>query len=114
MAHRRHEFPPDVLRAVDLAHQRHNHWVKVAGCIIVRQRPGTAKGFVFLSLEDETGVANIIIEPNVFDQQRDTVINSSLVMIEGVLQHLEGTVSIRAHRVHAVESGVALASHDFH
>ena len=85
-----------------------------AGCIIVRQRPGTAKGFVFLSLEDETGVANIIIEPNVFDQQRDTVINSSLVMIEGVLQHLEGTVSIRAHRVHAVESGVALASHDFH
>ena len=114
MAHRRAEFPLDVLRASDLQFQRHNRWVKVAGCVIVRQRPSTAKGFVFLSLEDETGVANIIIEPDIFEQQRDTVVNSSIVLIEGVLQHLEGTVSIRAHRVQAVESGVALASHDFH
>ena len=114
MAHRRAEFPPDVLRASDLKFQRHNHWVKVAGCVIVRQRPGTAKGFVFLSLEDETGVANIIIEPGVFEKERDTVINSSILVIEGVLQHLEGTVSIRAHRVHAVESGVTVGSHDFH
>jgi error-prone DNA polymerase len=114
MAHRRREFGPDVLRAIDLAHQRHNRWVKVAGCVIVRQRPGTAKGFVFLSLEDETGVANIIIEPDVFVQNRETIVNSSMVVIEGVLQHLEGTVSIRARQVQAVESGVTVGSHDFH
>ena len=112
MAHRRAEFPLDVLRASDLQFQRHNRWVKVAGCVIVRQRPSTAKGFVFLSLEDETGVANIIIEPGIFEHQRDTVVNSSIVLIEGVLQHLEGTVSIRAHHIQAVDSGVPLASHD--
>ncbi|MCC6540391.1 MAG: DNA polymerase III subunit alpha [Bryobacterales bacterium] len=114
MAHRRAEFAADVLRATDLAAARHNRWVKIAGCVIVRQRPGTAKGFVFLSLEDETGVANIIVEPDVFERERDVIVNSPVLLIEGPVQHLEGTVHVRARRVRAVPSGVAVASHDFH
>ena len=59
-----------VLRASDLPHGRHGRRVRVAGAVITRQRPGTAKGFVFLTLEDETGIANIIVRPDLFTEQR--------------------------------------------
>ncbi|MFN7924680.1 MAG: error-prone DNA polymerase [Bryobacteraceae bacterium] len=114
MAHRRADLGPDVLRAVDLHGVRDNRWVKVAGCVIVRQRPGTAKGFVFLSLEDETGIANIIIEPDVFERERFTVVGNPLLLIEGVLQNQDGVVSVKARKVEALASGVVAPSHDFH
>src|SRR6185503_7769355 len=56
-----------VLRAVDLPAARNGRRVRVAGMVITRQRPGTAKGFVFLTLEDETGISNVIIRPDLFD-----------------------------------------------
>jgi len=114
MAHRRPEFPGDVLRASDLPRVPDKRWVKVAGCVIVRQRPGTAKGFVFLSLEDETGIANIIIEPDLFERERFTVVGHSLLLIEGVLQNQDGVVSVKARRLLALPSGVGMQSHDFH
>jgi error-prone DNA polymerase len=114
MAHRRPELPADVLRAIDLASVPDRRWVKVAGCVIVRQRPGTAKGFVFLSLEDESGISNIIIEPDLFERERLTIIGNPLLIIEGVLQNQEGVVSVKARRVKALASAVAAPSHDFH
>ncbi len=70
--------------------------VKVAGGVIVRQRPGTAKGFVFLSLEDETGIANIIVRPQIFERNRLLLINQPFLLVEGILQNQDGVVSVRA------------------
>jgi error-prone DNA polymerase len=103
-----------VLRAVDLPRQRPGRRVRVAGCVITRQRPGTAKGFVFLTLEDETGISNVIVRPQVYDEQRLAIIESSFVIVDGLLQHQDGVTAIQAERVLRLE-GVPLdvASHDF-
>ena len=71
MALRRDELMTrGVMRAVDLRSVRQGRQVRVAGMVITRQRPGTAKGFVFLTLEDETGIANIIVRPDIFARDR--------------------------------------------
>ncbi|MGH9660544.1 MAG: OB-fold nucleic acid binding domain-containing protein, partial [Bryobacteraceae bacterium] len=103
-----------VARAVDLAAIPSGRRALAAGCVIVRQRPGTAKGFVFLSLEDETGIANIIVEPATFDQYRAAITSAPFVLVEGVVQKQDGVVSIKARDVQALEAGVAALSHDFH
>ena len=59
---------PHIWRATDLAQARHGATVRIAGNVICRQRPGTAKGFVFISLEDETGVSNAIVDPDLFER----------------------------------------------
>jgi error-prone DNA polymerase len=76
-----------ILSAEDLSHTTANSFVHIAGCVIARQRPGTAKGFVFLSLEDETGIANVIITPDTFERERIVVTRSRFLMIEGPLQN---------------------------
>jgi error-prone DNA polymerase len=88
-----------VLRAVDLPHGRHGRRVRVAGAVITRQRPGTAKGFVFLTLEDETGIANIIVQPDLFSEQRAVIVGAPYLLVEGTLQLQEGVTSIKAERV---------------
>src|SRR6201984_1998662 len=89
--------------------------VDVVGAVIVRQRPGTAKGFVFLSLEDETGVANIIITPQLFDERHTTVVHHSFLVISGVLQNQDGVVSVKARTVEPLLTASAeMQSHDFH
>jgi error-prone DNA polymerase len=87
------------LRASDLPRQRDGRRVRVAGAVITRQRPGTAKGFVFLTLEDETGIANIIVRPDLFAEQRMAVINEPFLLVEGKLQNQEGVTSVRAERM---------------
>ncbi|MBI1791793.1 MAG: error-prone DNA polymerase [Acidobacteria bacterium] len=114
MAHRRAQLPGGVLRAADLRQVPTNRWVRVAGCVIVRQRPGTAKGFVFLSLEDETGIANIIVEPATFERHRAALTGEPFLLIDGVLQNQDGVVSVKARRVRPLEWGAAASSHDFH
>ena len=89
-----------VLRAIDLPQGRHGRRVRVAGNVITRQRPGTAKGFVFLTLEDETGVANIIVKPDVFAAERVTILQRPFLLVEGVLQLQDGVTSVRAERFH--------------
>ncbi len=89
-----------VLRAIDLPQGRHGRRVRVAGNVITRQRPGTAKGFVFLTLEDETGVANIIVKPDVFATERVTILERPFLLVEGVLQLQDGVTSVRAERFH--------------
>jgi error-prone DNA polymerase len=89
--------------------------VKVAGWVIVRQRPGTAKGFVFLSLEDETGIANIIVNPQIFETNRLALVNYPFLLIEGVLQHQDNVVSVKAKRIEPLQMKIeSPGSHDFH
>ena len=89
-----------VLRAIDLPRVRNGRQVRVAGTVITRQRPGTAKGFMFLTLEDETGVANIIVRPDVFAADRVTILERSFLLVEGVLQLQDGVTSVKAERFH--------------
>ena len=104
-----------VLRAIDLPRARNGRRVRVAGAVITRQRPGTAKGFVFLTLEDETGIANIIVRPDLFDAQRRAVVDESFLMVEGTLQIQEGVTSVKAERLHGLGGErPAIDSHDFH
>jgi len=104
-----------VTRAADLLGIRDGRRVRIAGVVIVRQRPGTAKGFVFITLEDETGFANAIVTPQRFAAHKLTIVGNSALVIEGVLQNLEGVVSIRADAFAGLD-GYAAAdiSHDFH
>ncbi len=78
---------------------RHGQCVLVAGAVISRQRPGTAKGVVFLSLEDETGIANIIISPKLFEEQRLLIVHARFLLAEGTVQIHRGVLHIKAHRV---------------
>jgi error-prone DNA polymerase len=104
-----------VTPASQLQHMRDGSYVRVAGCVIVRQRPGTAKGFVFLSMEDETGVINVIVTPAMFDRYRFALLGSSFLLIDGVLQNLDNVISVKAGRVEALSASVAAeVSHDFH
>jgi error-prone DNA polymerase len=104
-----------VLRAADLATIRNGAYVRVAGAVIARQRPGTAKGFVFLSLEDETGISNAIITPDLFGQNRFTVVGGRFLLVEGSLQNIDNVISVKAARVEVLPvSEAAVTSHDFH
>jgi len=102
-------------RAIDLQQLRDGSAVKVGGWVIVRQRPGTAKGFVFLTMEDETGVANIIITPQLFDKYRLVVVDEPFLLISGKLQNQDNVISVKAKTIRALSFQVAaVASHDFH
>jgi error-prone DNA polymerase len=103
-----------VLRAIDLPSSRSGRRVRVAGAVITRQRPGTAKGFVFLTLEDETGIANIIVRPDLFMDYRTTVIGAPYLLVEGTLQIQDGVTSVKAERMQALTTnGPDPQSHDF-
>ncbi len=103
-----------VQRAIDLPGGRSGRRVRVAGAVITRQRPGTAKGFVFLTLEDETGIANVIVRPDIFSDNRTTVIGSSYLLVEGTLQIQEGVTSVKAERMHSLTTDAPdPQSHDF-
>jgi error-prone DNA polymerase len=86
-----------------------------AGCVIARQRPGTAKGFIFLSMEDETGIANVIVTPDLYDHDRLLVTRSKFLLVEGPLQNQDGVIHVKANRLFTLsDSALELQSHDFH
>jgi error-prone DNA polymerase len=115
MAYRRAELDRlGAVRAADLARIPNGRQVRVAGCVIVRQRPGTAKGFLFLSLEDETGISNIIATPDFFEANRRALVEEPFLLIEGQLQNLDNAISIKARRLEPLLAAPAAASHDFH
>jgi error-prone DNA polymerase len=104
-----------VRRACELEHLPDGKNVKVAGCVICRQRPGTAHGFVFLSLEDESGIVNVIVMPDLFDRHRLLLVGEHYLLVEGRLQNLDNVISVRAERIRALRvSWARIASHDFH
>ncbi|HWF88398.1 MAG TPA: error-prone DNA polymerase [Pyrinomonadaceae bacterium] len=103
------------LRATDIRKLRNGTFVRVAGWVIVRQRPGTAKGFMFLSLEDETGVSNIIVTPQLFEKYRHELVGHPFLLIEGALQNQDNVISVKASHVQPLSFAVAATpSHDFH
>jgi len=115
MSYRRAEMDKlRVIRAADLAQVPNGRVVRIAGAVIVRQRPGTAKGFVFLSMEDETGIMNAILTPPTFDRFKVAVLGERFLLIDGVLQNLDGVISVKAARVRGLPQGAAPASHDFY
>ena len=103
-----------VVPAMHLGSIRNGAVVRIAGSVVVRQRPGTAKGFVFLSMEDETGMMNAIINPATFDRFKFEVLGEPYLIIDGVLQNQDGVISVKAGRVAALRAGAAAESHDFH
>jgi len=104
-----------IVRARDLKNFPHGRKTQIAGCVIARQRPGTAKGFVFLSLEDETGISNAIVTPAVYELYRHLVTYGKFLIIEGKLQNQENVISVKADSVRLLEiRSIEVRSHDFH
>ena len=94
---------------------RNGQHVRVAGCIICRQRPGTAKGLLFLSIEDETGISNAVVMPDVFDRERATILNNSYLVVEGQMQNIDNVLTVNASRFEPLDiAEEAVPSHDFH
>ncbi|HEY4933994.1 MAG TPA: error-prone DNA polymerase [Terriglobales bacterium] len=125
LAYRRNELRrARVLSAQELTQVAQGRYVRTAGCVIARQRPGTAKGFVFLSLEDETGISNAILTPDMVEQHRVVVTSEKFLLLEGVLQNQDGVISVRVERVAPLREVYAtnqtditdadVRSHDFH
>jgi error-prone DNA polymerase len=88
-------------------------WLETAGLVIVRQRPGTAKGICFLTLEDETGTGNAVVMPDRFAQHRLEIHTSSLLILAGVVQRQEGVVHLKVSKIKGLSPGPTPASHDF-
>jgi error-prone DNA polymerase len=117
MAHFREQLDAQrVITAARLADMPSNLICRVGGLVITRQRPGTAKGFVFLTLEDETGLVNVIVRPDVYERYRRTIRSASMLVIDGKLQKESGCIDLIAHRIHAFDGqGIAngVRSHNF-
>lgn len=113
--HRTQMNESGVLCAADLRTIPDGTFVRVAGAVIARQRPGTASGFIFLSNEDETGISNAIIHPKLYEHNRAAVTRGKFLMVEGVLQNQDGVISVKASAVRVLQlSDVDVRSHDFH
>ncbi|MFZ0916152.1 MAG: DNA polymerase III subunit alpha, partial [Candidatus Udaeobacter sp.] len=106
---------PNIWRAIDLIHAQDGSTIQIAGNVICRQRPGTAKGFVFISLEDETGVSNAIVEPELFERFRLPITEEAFLLIEGEVQNSDNVVLIKAREIRPLmhEQLVGSESHDF-
>jgi error-prone DNA polymerase len=104
-----------VLSSDELKNCLDGQYVRVAGCVIARQRPGTAKGFIFLSMEDETGIVNVIITPSLYEQNHSVVTGFKFLLAEGPLQNQDGVIHVKAMRVSALpHRALEVRSHDFH
>jgi error-prone DNA polymerase len=115
LEHYRPQLKKDgILSAADLKRVPNGSRVTTAGAVIVRQRPGTAKGFVFLTLEDETGLAQAIVSPALFSDQRSTILTHSGLIVEGIVQNGEGQASVRAEKFWPLEGVEGVNSYDFH
>jgi error-prone DNA polymerase len=104
-----------VKRACDLVNVNGGN-VKVAGLVIIRQRPGTAKGFIFLTLEDETGLINVVVKPNLVKRCRRAIVSSSILLVKGKLEKHEGVINVIGNEFTPLEfpqGGVKFESRDF-
>jgi error-prone DNA polymerase len=104
-----------VKSAIELKNTPHGREATIAGCVIARQRPGTAKGLIFMTLEDETGHARVIIMPDFYDQNRNAVLRERFVMVSGKVQNVDAIVHLKAEKIERFENaGIEVSSHDFH
>ena len=116
MAHQREKMNRlGVTTAAGLVNTSTGRLVRVAGCVIVRQRPGTAKGIVFLSIEDETGISNVIVMSELFTEHRLMITGAAWLFVEGPVQNVDGVIHVRAKTIRALGfDSVPTSSHDFH
>jgi error-prone DNA polymerase len=104
-----------ICSAAELRGLPHGNPAVVAGCVITRQRPGTAKGLIFLTLEDETGNSNVIVSPDVYRRDPMTVLHERFVKVRGTVQNQDGIVHLKAARILPLEvTDAETQSHDFH
>lgn len=104
-----------VVTAVELPSLKDGVYTKIAGAVIARQRPGTANGFIFLSLEDETGNSNAIVHPSLYERNRLALTRGKFLLVEGTLQNQDNVISVKASHVHVLSVGeIDMRSHDFH
>ncbi len=106
-----------VLTSAEIALAPHGRWVKVAGLVLIRQRPGTASGVVFETLEDESGVVNLILWPTIYDRFRPAARYASLLLAEGYVQRQGQVVHVLAKRLTDLSdllAGLDQRSRDFH
>ena len=116
VAYLRESLPKDIWRSSDLPFAENGTLIRVAGLAICRQRPGTAKGFVFISLEDETGISNVIVTPRLFEKNRLIITQETFLLIEGVFQIRSGVIHVRAKKIERLPAFELETSnsHDFH
>jgi error-prone DNA polymerase len=116
MAYRRDALrKQSVLSAEELRKHGDGVFVKTAGMVIARQRPGTAKGFIFLSMEDETGIANVIVTPDLYERERLVVTRAKFILAEGPLQNQDGVIHVKALSLRPLSDlTLEVRSHDFH
>lgn len=101
--------------AAELKAMPHGRAATIGGCVITRQRPGTAKGLIFMTLEDETGNSNVIITPDFYEKNRANILYERFVQISGKVQNQDGIVHLKAEAIRPLDiSSAAIASHDFH
>jgi error-prone DNA polymerase len=104
-----------VLTALELRSVPNGRKVRIAGAVICRQRPGTAKGFVFLSIEDETGIANAIVTPPIFEEYHVIVVHQPFLIVEGEVQNQDNVISVKAEKIRPLNvTRASTVSHDFH
>jgi error-prone DNA polymerase len=102
-----------VLRACDLESRRHGSYVLIAGAVVVKQHPETAKGHVFLSLEDETGISNIIIRPATYRRYKRVLDSDAAIVVGGTLQTVDGVISVTAQRLDALTLFAKIAAREW-
>jgi error-prone DNA polymerase len=107
----------NILTSEQIQHTPHGHWVRVAGMVLIRQRPGTAAGIVFETLEDETGIVNLIIRPNIYDKYRPAARHAGLLQADGYVERQGSVIHIMAWRLYDRSDllrGCHFTSRDFH
>jgi error-prone DNA polymerase len=105
----------NIKSAAEMRAMAHGKRATVAGAVITRQRPGTASGLIFLTLEDETGYANVIVMPHVYEAYRQAVLEPKFIRVSGTVQNQDGIIHLKAEHVEALSvSAAPMASHDFH
>lgn len=116
MAYRREELRAQGIKsAIELKQLAHGRQATIAGCVITRQRPGTAKGIIFMTLEDETGTARVIISPDFYDDNRMTVLHERFVVVSGLVQNQDSVVHLKARHIKSLDgNSPSVLSHDFH
>jgi error-prone DNA polymerase len=108
-------YPSGSCSAEELRTRKDGEFVRAAGCVIARQRPGTAKGFIFISMEDETEIANVIVTPDLYEQDRIVVTRSRFLLVEGPLQNQDNVIHVKATRLAALsDRALEIRAHDFH
>lgn len=104
-----------ILSAQELKSAPDDHWVRLAGLVLVRQRPGTAKGFVFISLEDETGISNVIVTPQLFKRYQEVILLNPILEIHGIAQNQSGAVQVRGRHFYGLDGfGSPIQARNFH